>query len=266
MKKELNYGINFHQTFPPTPFYIGRILLIADGRKMSAREISDETGIPQGESSGKVVPHLKYAAYMGLIESDISAPTLTMLGKTVLEQDGYCREELTQWIMHSNLCSRIGAPMWSFFVRDLLHNNHMSISKDYLSNQMLAKFGTAKYTPVITTYNEFSAINYLQVDKTSGKVEITPQRINKELLYMYGYELLREWDIVYPNSHEITAEELYGLACSECLGMNENQWFEVLEQLSAKSICRINKQLTPFTVVRLSSPDLLIGKLYSNLV
>ena len=91
---------------------------------MSAREISDETGIPQGESSGKVVPHLKYAAYMGLIESDISAPTLTMLGKTVLEQDGYCREELTQWIMHSNLCSRIGAPLWSFFVRDLLHNNH----------------------------------------------------------------------------------------------------------------------------------------------
>lgn len=233
---------------------------------MSARDVSDLTGIPQGESSGKVVPHLKYAAYMGFIRPDISAPTLTLLGEVILEEDRSCSEEITQWLMHANLSSCSGAPMWSFFVRDLLHHNRDGISKEYLASQMQAKFGNAKYAPVLSTYNEFSSIEYLQIDKSNGAVTFTPQRIQRDLLYLYGYELLREWDIIYPTNPEITADEVNMLACSTSMGLTESQWFEVLEQLSAKGICRINKQLSPFTVVRLSNTESLVDKMYSLLI
>ncbi|MEG1089907.1 MAG: hypothetical protein RSE38_01195 [Acinetobacter sp.] len=266
MKKELDFGLNFHQTFPPSPAYIGRILSIADGQKKSAREISDITGIPQGESSGKVVPHLKYAAYMGLITPDITAPVLTPLGQVVQAEDHACSEEITQWLMHRNLTSVQGAPMWHFICRDLLHNNHGTLSTEYLTNQMINKFGTAKFAPVLTTYQELFAIGYLQPIKTAGAISIQPQRIQREFLYLYAYELLSEWDARYPATSEITAEECTALASATCFGLQENLWFEVLEQLSTMQICRINKQLAPYTIVRLSGKDSLITKLYSLLI
>lgn len=266
MKKELDFGINFHQTFPPTPAYIGRILSIAKGEKMSPREISDLTGIPQGESSGKVVPHLKYAAYMGLIEPDTTSPRITDLGQIILDEDHSCGEELTQWLLHCNLCSNNGAPMWHFFIRELLQNNHDGVSKDYLSSQMQIRFGTSKYTPVITTYNELSSINYLHDEKQSNIISLTPQHIQRDFLFLYGYDLMREWDAMYPDSPEITADEIRYLACATCFGLTETQWFEVLEMLASRGICRINKQLSPYTIVRLGTTISLIDKLYSLLI
>ena len=266
MKKEIDFGVHFHQTFPPTPGYIGRILALANGEKRSAREVSDLTGIPQGESSGKVVPHLKYAAYMGLIEPDIGSPKLTSLGQIVLDEDRACGEELTQWLLHTRLCSVTGAPMWNFFVRDLLRQNHGSISRDYLSSQMQIRFNTVKFAQLLSTYQELSAISYLSADKTSGVIKLLPQRVHRELLYLYGYDMLCEWEQVYPGQSEITADEMAMLASASCFALSENQWFEVLEQLASKGICRINKQLTPYTVIRLASSESLEEKLYSLLI
>ncbi|MDD3334649.1 MAG: hypothetical protein PHI98_03940 [Eubacteriales bacterium] len=266
MKKEIDFGVNFHQTFPPTPAYIGRILAIAEGKKMSSREISDLTGIPQGESSGKVVPHLKYAAYMGLIEPDVTIPTRTPLGDIVLQEDRSCSEALTQWLMHSNLTSSTGAPMWHFLIRELLFQNREGTTKEYLSMQMQAVFKTEKYTPVLTTYNEFSSMTYLSVDKPTGKVSIFPQRIERELLYLYGYSLMHEWDARFPSTPEITVYEMNGFACVTCFGFTDNQWFDVLEQLSALEIIRMNKQLSPYTIVHLTSAQTLVPKLYSLLI
>lgn len=262
MKIEKN--INFHQTFPPTPAYIGRILSIANGESRTPREISDLTGIPQGESSGKVVPHLKYAYYMGLIEADVSRPTLTTLGETVLTEDKSCGEALTQWLMHRSLISAAGAPMWNYLYRDLLHNNNGSVNKEYLSRQMEMRFGKCKYTPALTTYNEFSAIDYISVSTDS--VSIRHQSLNRELLYVYAYELLAEWENIYPDHAEITADECYRMASSTCFGLSEIQWFEAMEQIAGKGICRLNRQLSPFTVIRLAESSAVIPKLYSLLL
>ncbi len=233
---------------------------------MSPREISDLTGIPQGESSGKVVPHLKYAAYMGLIEPDTTSPTLTDLGRVVFEEDHSCGEELTQWLLHSNLCSNGGAPMWHFFVRELLRNNHDGVSKDYLASQMQIRFGTSKYTPVITTYNELSSINYLHSEKQNDSITLVPQHIQREYLFLYSYDLMREWEAVYPESPEITADEAGCLGCATCFGLSDTQWFEVLEMIASRGICRINKQLSPYTIVRLGTTSSLVEKLYSLLI
>ena len=56
-------NVNFHQTFKPESQYISSILSIADNNDgLSLREISQLTGIPQGESSGKVEPHIVYSS------------------------------------------------------------------------------------------------------------------------------------------------------------------------------------------------------------
>ena len=77
----MSENVNFHMTFPPTPAYIGCLLKIADGRVRTVAEIAEETGIPEGASSGKVRPHIQYASYMGLLNS--SDFTRTPLGKIV---------------------------------------------------------------------------------------------------------------------------------------------------------------------------------------
>ena len=41
--------------------HLVRLLQISDGTKRDIRTISDLTGIPQGESTGKAKPHLVYA-------------------------------------------------------------------------------------------------------------------------------------------------------------------------------------------------------------
>ena len=114
-------------------------------------------------------------------------------------------------------------------------------------------------------HQEFSAIDYLSTDSKTT-IAIAPQRIEQNYLYLYGYVLLHEWEAALPRTSEITADELNALACATVLGLTENQWFEVLEMLASHGICRINKQLSPFTLVRLADTQMIIPKLYTLLL
>ena len=65
MNKEKRYSVNFHATFLPDLVNISRLLEIADNYDyLSKEEIFELTGIPTGESTGKVEPHIKYAQYI----------------------------------------------------------------------------------------------------------------------------------------------------------------------------------------------------------
>ena len=60
-------SVNFHKTFSPQDSYITKILDLAkDNYTGTKEEISEETGIPTGKTSGKVVPHILYAQYIRL--------------------------------------------------------------------------------------------------------------------------------------------------------------------------------------------------------
>ena len=73
-----------------------------------------------GKSNGKLPAIIDYARGMGLIEVHTGAikgtkvPQLTSLGKAVFTEDKYLGEEVTQWVLHMNLCrSDIGALAWN---------------------------------------------------------------------------------------------------------------------------------------------------------
>ena len=65
-------GLNFHQSFKPEHNLLCSLMQsLAECSGKTAQEISKLTGIPTGDSSGKVVPTIYYLEYMGLIVENL---------------------------------------------------------------------------------------------------------------------------------------------------------------------------------------------------
>ncbi len=205
-----------------------------------------------------------YSYLMGLIKEDMC--TLTELGEIIRSEDPSCSEELTQWILHKNLVSSTGAPLWNWLFRYLLPNNKMKVTGEFVTKQAQDKFGTNVKTGVCKTcyLNGLSEIDYLDTNFSGYAVRM--KRIIPDFLYLYAYDLFDEWDYLYPNKNEITENEMYGMENAACFGLSKDNWFEVLEMIAGKNMIRINRQLTPFTIIRNSSTDAVIPKLYSLLL
>lgn len=159
--------------------------LHADGRVRTVAEIAEETGIPEGASSGKVRPHIQYASYMGLLNS--SDFTRTPLGKIVYLEDCMLTEKLTQMLCHVNMISPTGAPMWRYLFHELFPENQGHISNGLISDSMKIKFGaTAKFAPLITMYTkQFTELNLISLE--GDYIIQNPSAFDKDLLYVYGY-------------------------------------------------------------------------------
>ena len=116
--------IKFHETFQPEAGYLAKILELASNNYSGSKfEISEKTGIPTGKQKGKVEPHIKYAAFMGLLsyacEKGKYQISLTDLGREVYVQDPYLHETLTKWLCHYGISRKeYGAPQWSFLIHD----------------------------------------------------------------------------------------------------------------------------------------------------
>ena len=257
-------GINFHNTFPPDVNYLSRLLSYADGISRSPETISQMTGVPQGKSTGKVNPHLYYLMLMGLLEDDRA--TLTSLGQLVRSEDPSCQEPITQWLMHANLTSINGADMWHYVYRELLPENGGSVSQSFLETNMAARYGAqTRYAVITSCYTKgLTTLDYISV--TDESVAISAQKVHREYLYLYAYELLREWAAIYQEALEITADQLFAMNSASCFGLTREQWFDILEQLNSRGIIRLNRQLTPFTAIRNVSCDAIEQKLYSLLI
>mgnify|MGYP003195345435 CR=1 FL=1 len=256
--------VNFHMTFPPTPVYIGRLLQIADGTQRTVAEIAELTGIPEGKSTGKVKPHIYYAVLMGLIGGETF--TRTQLGQTVWQEDGILAEKLTQLLCHVRLTSVTGAAIWHFLFRKLLPENNGSIGLSALSEAMQREFGpTVKYVPAITTYTkQFTKIGIINADHE--RLEVIPVPVERDMSYVYAYALLYEWEAVYADKLEITETELSELGFSSAFGWSRQTMNDVLTALEKLGVIRVNRQLVPFTVQKISSSNLVVPKLYSLLL
>ena len=94
--------VSFHGTFPPTLRYISEIVKLASQNFSGTKEeISEITGIPTGEKTGKVVPHIKYAKFMNLItSSDIENGKfnleLTDLGQLIYQEDKFFIDKISK--------------------------------------------------------------------------------------------------------------------------------------------------------------------------
>ena len=267
-------NLNFHQTFKPEKQYIGSILDVANNTDpMSVLDISSYTGIPNGKVSGKVEPHILYANYMGLVASEkIDGEyklSRTKLGDIVYREDPGFQEDLTILLCHAMMLRNVeGADMWSAVFTKILPMYKGGMKKELLLIELeklfVGKANKKNFAPFINSYEDmFANIDILTMD--SETISINEIVYNKEYIYLYAFILLELWDELYSEQEEISSVEFENLNFGKIFGWNEQKEYEVLEHLADKDLIRINKQLVPYTILRMSEKDLVMERLYSEL-
>ncbi len=266
----MSYNLNFHQTFPPTKEYIMRLLEVCDGTPRTKEELSSMTGIPTGKSSGKVEPHIAYAEYMGLLaDTRLDGKhclNLTSLGLAILNEDPGMQEKVSIAVCHARLTSMFGgALLWMAMFKKILYKYPKGISDPLLADELAKVFEQpVKTGPFNSSYDGmFSGLSLIERD--NNKLILRNAPINKELLFVYAYALLYEWENKYPGNSEITSNEINSMAMAPTFGFSESTFYSILEELSIKGILHFNRQLAPYTVVKQASSETIISRLYSEL-
>ncbi|MFT4144308.1 MAG: hypothetical protein QM644_07600, partial [Mobilitalea sp.] len=267
-------NINFHQTFKPKRQYISSILNVANSTSsMSVKDISACTGIPNGQSSGKVEPHIYYASYMGLIEYEkkesLISLTRTKLGETVSIEDPGLQEKLTILLCHAMMMRDVGgADIWNAVFKRILPMYRSGIKKEILIRELEQLFdrkvNKKNFAPFIGSYEEmFACINILSIDAEC--IKANSLLFNNEFLYLYTYILFEYWDELFDNQEEISSIQLEALNYGKVFGWDMQTEYELLQHLSDKGLLRLNRQLMPYSILRLVDKDAVLGKLYSEL-
>lgn len=267
-------NLNFHQTFKPEKQYIGSILNIANNtNSLSVQDISSYTGIPNGKSSGKVEPHINYAKYMGLIDVIKKGGeyflSRTKLGNIVAMEDPGLQEELSILLCHAMMLRNMnGADMWNAIFMKILPMYRGVMKKELLLKELEqlfeGKVNKKNFAPFLGSYEEmFVGLNILNQD--SENISIKEMQYNKEFIFLYAYILYELWDEMFQNQEEISSVQFSTLNYGKIFGWNEQREYEVLEHLSDRGIIRLNRQLVPYTILRLTEKDAVIKRLYSEL-
>lgn len=267
-------NVNFHKTFKPEKQYIGSILDVANhAEAMGIKDISKYTGIPTGDSSGKVEPHISYAKYMGLIEVEkkekLFSLKRTKLGEVVSMEDPGLQEELTILLCHAMMMRDIGgADVWRAVLKKILPLYHSEMKKDTLIKELEhlfdGKVNRKNFAPFLSSYEGmFAGLNILFMEGDNIKINSLPY--NKEFIYLYAYVLFEYWDELFAGVEEISSVQLETLNFGKVFGWDTKEEYEILEYLSDNGLVRLNRQLTPYTILRLADKDIVLERLYSEL-
>lgn len=269
-------NLNFHQTFPPEREHIGRLLMLADEMDfMTKEQIFQATGIPTGARSGKVVPHIRYAHYMGLlnVEQEQTRYRLTKsaLGQEVARVDPFLVEPISQLLCHYTLTSRAGAPLWHFIVREYLATHGTTVNRSNVKRAAQARFGTkVTLSPFVSSYSRdtsFGPLGLLQVSRERDTWSFEPHAYDRVFRYVYAYTLLTEWDRHSPDIREVTLDDVvtrfeWGWAFL----WDTPSVLDALSSLQDLAVVKLNRQLDPVTVIRTMATETVLLKLFSLLV
>lgn len=264
-------NLNFHQTFKPERQYISSLIEIANNcNGIGIKEISRMTGIPTGEISGKVEPHIQYANYMGLLDSKkkdgLYYLKLSNLGQNIMLEDIGIQENLTLLLCHCMMLrERKGAELWSYIFRKIFPKYKNIIKIELFSEELKQQYGSKiKIAPFNGSYSDiFGGLSILTISEDNIKMNKMPY--NKEYIYLYAYILYEYWDEFYKEQDEITSIQLEKVCFGEAFGWDKKEEYEVLEKLTDKNIVRMNRQLMPYTILKLMDKKDIISRLYSEL-
>lgn len=271
----ININFKFHETFSPQMIYLSELLELAKREFIGNKfEISKITGIPTGESSGKVMPHIKYLSYMGLInfrsEKGNISLKLTDLGNVIYEEDKYMLQDLTKLLLHYNLSNiKDGAPQWSFLFRLLSYDFYSPVSINSIEKKGLSQYGKSiEIAPIKSLYGEegeFSNISYVNI--SAKELEFKIAYPLSEYVNCYAYTLLSDWEKILGSEMEITISDVTEvLKWNKGFGFDYETALEVVDEISSRGYIKINKQLNPVTIIRCVEAKDIISDLYKDLI
>ena len=273
----MNYPINFHQTFAPEVDALAQIVRVASPEMefLSKEETSSLTSITTGASSGKVVPNLYYAQAMGLIDLEKDGTNykfkLTDLGEVLKYEDPYFIEDITKLICHINLVSLTSpAALWSFVFNKFIPQVPSPFTTEQLE-KVAARYleeKTVKLLPFRSTYNgnhSLKSIAPLVIEE--DVFNVSPLPVLGDYRFVYSYALFNMWEELLGNESEITIDQLQNqLGFGKQFIWSEKQVYEALELIKEEGLIEINAQLSPITVIKKSSKNNVLDKLYSLLL
>lgn len=239
---------------------------------MTKEDISRETGIPTGKSSGKVEPHITYASYMGLIDDTYKdgkhSLRLTTLGNQIVKEDPGFHEEVTRMLCHLRISSPYGgAPLWATVVSEILAHRMQGLSLTALLDSLSKEATTnINLSPLFSSYEDTLFAPLKLLERNSSLIKLNKHAFNRELLYVYAYSLFREWEQKYPGRDEVTATEIESFYVYGAIGWSQQDLYSAMERLLDKRLLTFNRQLTPYTVTKSYSSEQMIPLLFSELL
>jgi hypothetical protein len=277
-KTENRLPINFHQTFIPERRYITALLQYAAGEKQGTdREISESTGIPTGQSSGKVPAIINYSLGMGLIHlekgdgSKQRRPVLTDFGRIVLLEDNTLSEPLTQWLAHLNLCrSNGGAEIWHYTFgigRDILGSEFSeSELNDYL-NHIFGKKKKSHIGPMLRTYEEHAGLEIANVfERKKSLIIRSPAPLLSGFVPGYSAFILNLWDLHFPGDRQLTLTDFEKETFWQRIsGWSDRQTEIALEMMQQEGAVDVDRQMRPWVLTRMADAKNFWRKLYDKL-
>lgn len=268
---------SFHETFFPDRRHLSALLKLAkSGYKGTIDAISADTGIPTGKSSGKVLPHLKYAFAMGITTTaaardGVYTLQLAPLGCLFAVEDPLLHEPLTQLILHLMLSRPIGgASAWHvFFGRSRLALGRASTvgaATSFLTHEL--GNSSSLPGPLFSTYREEASLartGMLTVDRDviSRGALPTPQ----EFYWAYAYCWLTYWEQTAPGVQQLPHSELETASRffeGSCWADQTVEDF--LAWTVAHGITRVDRQTGTPLVMKIKRSNELTAQIYSELL
>jgi hypothetical protein len=270
---------SFHSTFKPERQYIHALLRFAAAQKSGTpQEIRDATGIPTGETSGKVPATLDYARGMGLItlaesqEAGVKKPMLTQFGRTVLLEDPYQKEAVTQWIAHFNLCNPwTGADVWFHTFFEGTSSLGMDFPRSKLEKYLALIYKTKSggiIGPMVGMYEDtaaFLACGVLVED--SGIIRRKPAPVLEEYCLAYGAWLLQLMKVFFPDAKQVTVTEMNDKTGWRTIpGWNVSEVQSVLDQVERKGHIEVDRHMNPWILRPVVRVEEAWARIYGDLI
>ncbi|NLW19098.1 MAG: DUF4007 family protein [Candidatus Cloacimonetes bacterium] len=279
-KKEINTRLprNFHRTFKPERQYISAILKFsAEGRSGNAQTISEKTGIPTGESSGKVLPTIDYCQGMGLISVNkdkglLIKPELTDLGRVILVEDPYLKAEISQWLCHLNLCNKTtGADVWYHVFWSAYHSLGDRFTRNNLEAMLESQYGSSNRSligPLLGMYEDDASFRVCGALQDDGKLITRNQApIKDDLARGYGAWVIGSMERFFPKQKQVSTSELEQktgwLTICRWLGKGMS---DVLDQMERKGILKVDRHMNPWILSPLKSAREAYKQMFDDMI
>jgi hypothetical protein len=275
--KSMRLARNFHRTFIPEKQYLGKLLQYAAGNGVyDMQAIADETGIPTGVSSGKALPTADYCIGMGLVKvakvDSAETLTLTTFGRTVLLEDKFFREPLTQWLAHLNLCDKIsGAEVWYQMFWSSTSVLGDEFTKGNLNDWLCTVLKITKQNilgPTIRMYEDENSFAACGAVASSGDT-ILRKKPPRSATFAFGYAAWLATAIERADraGAQITVDELEkycGFRSITNWNLPESQ--QVLSVLEQKGLISVDRHMHPWFICMKHSADSLWKRLYEDFI
>lgn len=282
--------LHFSQDFLPERSLLARLLPVACAHGGGTKvQIGAATGIPTGESSGKVEPIILYARAMGLIRAAKTAGTWslapTALGQLVMAEDPCLSEAVTQWLLHLIMCRRCSLQEPSAGIADpwyaLFAEGGMRLSArfgaDAFHGYLTERYGSKGYLKslsrlVLRCYEEQSCFGDLGVITgidEGGRAEYVRKCAPFERSYFPAYAsyLYITWDMLFPADKQIDIAFLFAQSrWLNVMGWTRDDAASLLNWMADERLLELDRQTGSTLALRLTEVENVVAKAYTGLI